>query len=280
LSSAEPRWHSVRVWPDATTRDAVTQVLFDHGSLGVQDDGPSVVTCFPVDHDVAALRAALVAIAPDARIEVAPVPEVDWSERWKDQARLHHVGPITVGPPWLAPKAPPDLFIVIEPAMAFGTGDHPTTRGMLLLMQSVIRQGDLVADLGAGSAVLSIAAAKLGASRVAAIEIDADAIGNAEANVLRNGVTQTVQVIHGDAQVLLPLLAPVRVILANIISTVLVELLPVMDAALTLDGALIVSGVLRAERANMLPVLGGAGWSLADEVSEAEWWSAAFQRAP
>jgi ribosomal protein L11 methyltransferase len=279
LSSAEPRWHSVRVWPDATTRDAVTRVLFDHGSLGVQDDGPSIVTSFPATHDLASLRSAVERASPGARFDVEMLPEVDWSERWKDQARLHHVGPITVGPPWLAPKAPPDSFIVIEPAMAFGTGDHPTTRGMLHLMQSVIRAGDLVADLGAGSAVLSIAAAKLGASRAAAIEIDADAIGNAESNVRRNGVEQRVQVILGDAQVLLPLLAPVRVILANIISSVLVELLPAMSDALTPDGALIVSGMLRAERAHMTSVFGGAGWSLTAEITEAEWWSAAFHRA-
>jgi ribosomal protein L11 methylase PrmA len=76
---------------------------------------------------------------------------------------------------------------VIDPGMAFGTGDHPTTRGVVRLMQGAVRPGDLVADLGAGSAVLSIAAIKLGAARAAAIEFDPDAIGNAEENVARNG---------------------------------------------------------------------------------------------
>jgi ribosomal protein L11 methyltransferase len=263
------------VWPDLAARDAVTQLLFDHGSLGLQDDGPSLITCFTNDA-VAAVCSAIEDAAPGTRVDVAPLADVDWSERWKDQLRAHVIGALTVAPPWLgAPGA-----IIIEPAMAFGTGDHPTTRGVLHLMQSVIRRGDLVADLGSGSAVLAIAAATLGASRVAAIEVDIDAIGNAELNVRANRVESQVQVIHGDAALLLPLLAPVRVILANIISSVLVELLPAMDAAATRDGALVLSGVLRVERDHMISVLGGAGWSLADEITEGEWWSATFARAP
>jgi ribosomal protein L11 methyltransferase len=263
-------WFSVRVWPDEATRDAVTQVLFDHGSSAVQDDGPSIVTCFP-EEEIAALRAA---IAPDVRVEITPIVDVDWSERWKDQLRVHRIGAVTIAPPWLATPG----AIVIEPAMAFGTGDHPTTRGVLHLMQPVIRRGDLVADLGAGSAILSIAAATLGAERVAAVEIDVEAISNAELNVRQNGVADRVQVLQGDAALLLPLLAPVRVVLVNIISSVLVELLPVMDASLSRDGAMIVSGVLRAERTHMLSVFDAAGWLLTGEITEAEWWSASLKR--
>ena len=271
--SPEGRWLSVRVWPDAAVRDAVTQVLFDHGSSAIQDDGPCIVTCFQ-EESIAVLRQALHHAAPDTRVEITPIRDVDWSERWKDQLRSHQIGALTIAPPWLAT---PDA-IVIEPAMAFGTGDHPTTRGVLHLMQQVIRRGDLVADLGAGSAILSIAAAKLGASRVAAIEIDVEAISNAELNVRQNGVDDRVQVLQGDAALLLPLLAPVRVVLANIISSVLVELLPVMDASLAGDGAFIVSGVLRAERAHMLSVFDAAGWMLTDETIEAEWWSGSLSR--
>jgi len=272
-------WYSVRVLPDAATRDAVTQILFDHGSQALHDDGPSIVTCFPEDA-IAALRSSLEHTAPGARIDIAPLPDVDWSERWKDQARLHHVGTLTIAPPWLVGDVHPDsIAIVIEPAMAFGTGDHPTTRRMLTLMQRAIKPGDFVADLGAGSAVLSIVAAKLGASRVAAIEIDGEAISNAEENIHRNEVEDRVQIIHGDAGLLLPLLAPVRVVVANIISSVLVELLPAMDAALTHDGAMILSGILHTERAQMLAVLDGAGWVPVEEDNEGEWWAVSVRRA-
>src|SRR6185312_7241181 len=118
-------------------------------------------------------------------------------------------------------------------------------------MQSVIRGGERVADLGAGSAVLSIAAAKLGAAHVAAIEIDPDAIGNAEENVRCNGVADQVRVIEGDAATLLPLVAPVQVVLANIISSVLTELLPAISLALADEGCAILSGILVAEREDM-----------------------------
>jgi ribosomal protein L11 methyltransferase len=119
---------------------------------------------------------------------------------------------------------------------------------VLRLMQSFIRDGDTVADLGAGSAVLAIAAAKLGAARATAVEMDHDAISNAIENAERNGVSDRVRVLEGDAGVMLPLLAPVRVVFANIISGVLVELLPVIARSLTGDGVAILSGILDEER--------------------------------
>ena len=93
-------------------------------------------------------------------------------------------------------------MLVIPAGAAFGTGEHATTRGVMRLLPKVLRAGDTVADLGAGSAALSIAAAKLGAARVAALEFDHDAIENAEENVERNGVRDRVRVIEGDALVL------------------------------------------------------------------------------
>jgi ribosomal protein L11 methyltransferase len=142
----------------------------------------------------------------------------------------------------------------------------------------VIRAGDRVADLGAGSAVLAIAAAKLGAAHVTAIELDHDAIANAEENVARNGVSGRVTVVEGDAEVLLPFVAPVRVVLANIISSVLTGMLPVIAASLTTDGEAVLSGILVEERAAMLAVLEGTGWALLDEDVEGMWWSARIAR--
>jgi ribosomal protein L11 methyltransferase len=167
---------------------------------------------------------------------------------------------------------------VIDPGMAFGTGEHETTRGALRLLSRVVRAGDVVADLGAGSAVLAIAAAKLGAARVAAIEMDPDAIGNAEANVIRNGVADRVRVIEGFAQMLLPLVAPVRVVTANIISSVVIELLPAIMSALVDDGQAVLSGILRDERDSMLAVLGESGWRVEGEDAEGEWWSTIVAR--
>jgi len=144
----------------------------------------------------------------------------------------------------------------------------------------VIRNGDSVADLGAGSAVLAIAAAKLGATRCFAIEMDADAIGNAEENVARNGVADRVVVLEGDAAAFLPIVGPARVILANIISSVLLELLPAIAGALTPDGVAILSGILLDERPRMLDALATAGWVVEQEDQEEQWWSVRVRFSP
>jgi ribosomal protein L11 methyltransferase len=140
----------------------------------------------------------------------------------------------------------------------------------------VLRKGDRVADLGAGSGVLSIAAVKLGAGHAFAIEIDGDAIGNAKENVARNGVADRVTVLEGDARALLPLVAPVDLILANIILSVLIALLPTMTAALSLGGRAILSGILREERAEMLAALDAHGCRVEREDHEDIWWSVAI----
>ena len=211
--------------------------------------------------------------------DISELDNTDWSQKWKERITAHQLGKLTVMPPWLAAGADPATTIVIEPAMAFGTGEHPTTRGVVRLMQAVIRPGDSVADLGSGSAVLSIAAAKLGASKVYAIEIDPDATGNAEENILRNDVNENVAALEGDAGLFLPLVAPVRVILANIISSVLIELLPLMQMTLAEDGVIILSGILYEERERMLQVLADGGWKVVAEDHEDQWWSVRAERA-
>ncbi len=278
-------WLSVRVRPGAGGapghhREAVLAALFAAGSQGVQEEGDALLTHFPETTDPGALRAAIAGADAGAAVDIAPVPDVDWSEAWKTGVRVHRVGALTIVPPWLAtdPSIDPAATIVIDPGTAFGTGDHPTTRGVLRLMQHVIRAGDVVADLGAGSAILSIAAARLGASRVAAIELDSDAIGNAEENVWRNRVDSRVSVIEGDAAMLLPLIAPVRVVLANILSSVLVGILPRMAESLTADGRAILSGMLLQERETMLAALASGGWSVEREDTEDLWWSATIAR--
>jgi ribosomal protein L11 methyltransferase len=145
-------------------------------------------------------------------------------------------------------------------------------------MQKVVRPGDIVADLGAGSAVLAIAAAKLGARRAIAIELDADAIGNAEENVVANGVSASCSVILGDAGALLPLVSPVRVILANILATAVIDLLPTMADALTDDGVAIVSGILVAERTDVERRAAECGFQVGETVEEGLWWSATLRR--
>ncbi len=252
-------------------------VLFAAGSQGVQEDGRALVTHFPPGTPTHDLVNDIMDVDPGARVLVSLAPQMDWSE-WKASVRAHQVGALTIAPPWLAANHDSASTVVIEPAMAFGTGEHATTRGVTRLMQRISPMAQTVADIGAGSAVLSICAAKLGARRVAAVEIDEDAIGNAEENVRANGVADRVHVIHGDAVVLLPLIAPVELVLANIISSVLVTLLPVVFDSLSAGGSAILSGILEDERQAMLAEIETGGWRVIAEDAEDGWWSVLIER--
>jgi ribosomal protein L11 methyltransferase len=264
-------WIALRITPESN-RAGVIAALFESGSQGVQEDGASVVTHFPADARIHEIRTAVMVADPRADIAIADAPDVDYSQ-WRASVSSHQVGGLVIAPPWLAGGLDPDKTVIIDPVMAFGTGEHPTTRGAMRLMQGVIRAGDVVADLGAGSAVLSIAAIKLGAARVAAVDIDRDSIGNAEENVRTNSVSERVEVIEGDATTLLPLLAPVRVVVANIISSVIIAMLPLMRSSLTNDGQAILAGILTEEREMMATALAAGGWVIEREDTEDVWWS-------
>ena len=262
-----------------SARRACLAALFAVGAQGVHEDGTSLVTHFAPGTDLAAVHEALSLADSNVIIETAAVADIDWSEAWKTRIGVHELGALTIAPPWLAEGRDPSRTILIDPGMAFGTGDHATTRGVVRLLPAVLRVGDVVADLGSGSAVLSIAAAKLGALRVYAVELDGEATTNAQENVERNDVVGQVHLFEADAAAMLPLLAPVRVVLANIISSVLVELLPIIAASITPDGGVIISGILLEERDQMLQYLHTTGWTVLNEDAEDIWWSASIARA-
>lgn len=270
-------WFSLRV-ESAAHRDEALAALFAAGAQGVHEDGTALVTSFPDEAGARAAAAAATAVDPSATFDVRPAVTVDWSTAWRDHARLVTSGSLTIAPPWLAGGLDRRRTIVIDPGMAFGTGDHASTRGAVVLLQDVVRYGTTVADLGSGSAVLSIAAAKLGASRVWAIEIDPEAQENAASNIEDNGVSDIVHLLEGDATLLLPLIAPVDVVAANIISSVIIELLPSIGDALTPRGFAVLAGILESEHRLVIDALRDGNWELRRTYVEEEWWSALVQR--
>ncbi len=269
-------WHALRIATSASA-DKIVSALFDEGAQAVQEVEGGIITHFPPDADIAAITALIARIDSDAVVSVGDTPDLD-PAALHGSVSVQRLGRIIIAPPWDAGEIDDAGLVVIDPAMGFGTGEHPTTRGVIRLMQRIIKPGDTVADLGAGSAILGIAAAKLGASRVYAIENDALAIGNAEENVLGNRVNDVVTVIEGDAGVLLPLVAPVSLVLANIISSVLNVLMPIIYGGIAENGHAILSGILETERGDILATAGAAGFVLVDEDSEGEWWSVLLKR--
>lgn len=263
--------------PEGAERERVVQMLMDGGAGAVQEVGPALLTHLLEGPALDPLCEALAAAG--AHVQRTELGEVDWSTRWITRVGVQRIGRIAVAPPWMSDDiADAEIQILIEPAMAFGTGEHETTRGVLALMQNLVEPGALVADLGSGSGVLAIAAAALGAGRVVAIEMDPDAIGNAIENIERNGVAHQVTVLEGDAAALLPLVAPVSLIVANIISSVIIELSPAMSRALPSGGRAVISGILVTEREHLMASLAADGWTLESELREGEWWSSVIAR--
>ena len=270
-------WVEIRV-SGAIDREAVIDALFQCGSQGVEEAGADIVTHLPSGSPEDEIRGAILLADPRSLVQMRDASPVDFSG-WRADVKSHRLGSLTVSPPWLGDESDPASTIVIDPAMAFGTGEHATTRGAIRLMQRVITSESTVADLGAGSAILSIAAAKLGAARAIAIELDHDAAGNAAENIRANGVAGRVHFVEGDAFTLLPLVAPVSVVFANILSSVLVELLPVIHDSLAPAGHAILSGILFEEREMMLDQIGRGDWRVEAEDSEEEWWSVLISRS-
>lgn len=269
-------WVEIRI-TGARDTASVIATLFAEGSQGVQELDAEVVTWFPSESAAERVRDVIGASDPDALVAVTPGRPKDWSQA-RAGVRASRLGALTITPPWLAAGLDPATTVVIDPAMAFGTGEHGTTRGVLRLMQNFPLTGSIVADLGAGSAILSIAAAKLGARRVVAIELDPDATGNAVHNIDANGVLDRVHFVEGDAFALLPLVAPVDAIFANVLSSVVVDLLPVMRGSLAPGGRAILSGMLFEERLSMLSEIERGGWHIDVEDAEDEWWSVLISR--
>lgn len=270
-------WIALRV--DAgRRRQAVIETLLAGGAGAVQEDGETLVTHFEGERAAQAQADSVRRLVPGAVCTLEAVTETDWSSAWRATRVPVTVGTLTIAPPWMAGGLPVDRTVVIDAGMAFGTADHASTRGPLRLLQRVEPPARHVADCGAGTGVLSIAAAKLGAERVYAIELDPEALGDATANIERNGVASRVHLLEGDAHIVLPLIAPVELVIANILSSVIVTLLVAMARSLRPTGSAIVAGVQADERDALCARLARDGWRSLDEDLEDGWWSARIAR--
>jgi len=207
-------------------------------------------------------------------LRVRTLREADWANAWKQYFFVHRVGRRTViVPSWRETEyepQPDDAVLLLDPGMAFGTGLHPTTRLCLRALEDIsIQPGMRVLDVGAGSGILSIAAARLGASYVEAVEIDPVAAGVCQQNVERNGLADVVSVRPGTLQG--PPDFPFDVVLGNITIATLLDLHPLLAMQLRSGGLAVLSGVL-AERADELrATLRASGWRPERTDLEQDW---------
>jgi ribosomal protein L11 methyltransferase len=270
-------------------REALAALLIEQTGQAIEelDDG-TLIAWTETEAAALQLRSTVDArrTAHDAPIIIRELPDTDWTTEWKKGLGPRTIGRIVVTPSWVAVEQKVgEVVVVVDPETAFGSGEHGSTRGALLLLDRAMarhasrqaHQGARVLDLGSGSGILAIAAAKLGAARAMAIEFDAEANVVAERNVERNGVGDRVVVLEGDAGELAQLGAPADIVLSNILRNVNVLLLPAIKGAMSSRGIAIFAGMEDTETVLFKPELDQAGLVVIDEVKDAGWWSCAVR---
>lgn len=234
-------------------------------------------------------------IRPLGPLQTRTLAEEDWANAWKQFYSVLRIGERTViVPSWLEYQPQPDDIVLwLDPGMAFGTGLHPTTRLCLQLLERMVQPDQHVLDLGTGSGILAIAAAKLGAGHVLALDNDPIAVRVAQENVERNQVSAVVQVAEGSLGVgqamghwLSGDFGPAEpdpalraqtpqamfdLIAANLIAKVLVTLAPDLAAALKPGGYLISSGIIDIKEHEVIAAFTAVGLTLVERHCEGEW---------
>lgn len=206
----------------------------------------------------------------ELKLSFNQVREEDWAEYWKQYYKPFYLGSrLVVRPSWESYTAQPgDLVIDLDPGMAFGTGTHETTALCATLMEAYCRDGSVL-DIGTGSGILAIAAAKLGAGQVLALDIDPVAVKVAQDNVQQNGLADRVQVIAGD------LLGGIEqqfdMAVANILADVIISLAEPVRKHLKPGGVFICSGIIRERAQDVRAALVAAGNDVLEERQEGEW---------
>jgi len=280
------RWTEIQIDTEPNAVDAVGAALYAVGCGGfeVRDSAtpPAVAGYLPVDDRLEGrleeLQTALAklpefgVIGAGTELTLKYVEEADWATAWKAYYKPMRIGKrLVVTPPWETPKlGPDDLAIVVDPGMAFGTGSHPTTQLCLVALEEYVVPGMAVADVGTGSGILAIAAAKLGAVTVAANDNDPLAVKIAAENAAVNGVSVAV------ADTLPP--GPYAVVVANILADVIIGMAGQLAAWTEPNGTLIASGIIDTREADVRQAVEAIGFVSKDTRHQGEWVALIFER--
>ena len=277
---------------DAIALQKDKRVFWDYiDESAVKDTGEALVKCyFSVEtaaEDMRAVREELYEMRERGRgylsfgtLETSQreAESDEWAEIWKKHFRPLHIGSrIVVRPVWVdyTPAAGEEV-VLLDSNMAFGTGEHETTSMCLELLQTVLKEGDTVIDVGCGSGILGISAVKLGARFAVMTDIDGIAVESAQHNAQLNGVAEQTQVVLTD------LLGQTdtkgEIVLANITADILCRLAPSIPQYLKEDGTLILSGIIEPKLEQVKAAYGAQGLTCETQLHRGEWFALLFSR--
>ncbi len=292
-------FHIVHVTVPADTAEAIGETFWQAGAQGLEtvaetDTRTTLRAYFPeapaADSLLAALQHTLAAFDDHAGhlrdFTIERRPHEDWLARWKADWTVQPVGQKwLIVPPWRCAEAAANpewkdrLRLVIEPGMAFGTGTHATTRACLTLIEQLPTTPEHVLDVGTGTGILAIAAAKLFPDAAcSACDTDPDAVAIAAANAQDNAVGGRIQTHVGSVNTCPD--GHFDLVLANLTAEVIVSLASELARVLRPQGNLIVAGVLSERQASVAAAMATAGLDLRHTQTDGEWWAALAQRRP
>jgi ribosomal protein L11 methyltransferase len=239
--------------------------------------GEAILVAYFEDADTAeAARTQVAEAFPSARLQLAEEQQQDWSNAWKAHIKSVLVGRLWVGPPWDAQNAPADkVRLVIEPKMAFGTGDHPTTSLCLGAVDNYMatHPGASVLDVGTGTGVLAIAAKRLGASRVVGTDNDPVSVELARENAELNGASE----VELSGKELTQVEGDFDLVVANILANTLIELAPLIVPKV--KDKLLLAGVLAHQKADVEAAYVNLGLVAEPGAQQGEWVRLDFHRS-
>ncbi|HWV46344.1 MAG TPA: 50S ribosomal protein L11 methyltransferase [Nitrospira sp.] len=277
--------------------DVCIQERFDAGELLSRLDDPTIQGAWEDDGVVhlywpddqwnetrlASVRLVLADLAPaigDIPLSVRRVPGQNWNEAWARSVRPLHIGRLVIRPSWepvvLGAK---DVEIVLDPKQAFGTGHHATTRILLGWLQKDIHGGEQVLDVGAGSAILAMAAVKLGAASAIGVEIDSVAVDCAKEYIDQNGLKDRINIVCGT----LADLPPERVkradlVLANLDRQTILDLAGDLVNSASEGSRIMVSGILVEQQDEIVERFSSFGLACSERSEEEGWIAMKFFR--
>lgn len=281
-------WVAITVCTTLEAEEAVNQILFSEGAKGtVIDDGNKKVTAyFPVNDDIGPLIDRIRDRVHELRefgldigkaeVTAKRVYDEDWANQWRESYEPIRITPnMVIKPSWKEfSEKNSDIVIQMDPGMAFGSGTHFTTKSCLVLLEKYVRKGFSVLDVGTGSGVLAIAAAKLGAEKVVALDVDTVAVEVAIENIHDNDVEDIVQVIHGSPTDIEP--GEFDIVVANIVAEVIIELFPCLYKHLKKGGLFIGAGIIPDRLRGVMDAIEKEDMALKETLTDGQWVSVVY----